>query len=142
MTLLTRMLATARYLTLMRQARELRGIIDTLPKSAQRALATLALAEIEKVAREPEPRRYGDTGTDPYTPWSNAAGQAYLRAKSPVAQLKLKGIATWIAVVFHETRESPHPSLEAVHREVLGFLGILKGTYAAHARSVGTRAIA
>jgi hypothetical protein len=135
MTLLTRMLATARYLTLMRQARELRGMIDTLPRSGQRALATLALAEIERVARDPEPRRFGDSGSDPYVPWSNAAHEAFQRAKSPVAQLKLKGMASWIAVVFHETRESPHPSLEAVHREVLGFLGILKGTYAAHARN-------
>lgn len=134
MTLISRMLATARYLTLMRQARELRGMIETLPRSAQRALATLALAEIERVAQEPEPRRFGDSGSDPYQPWSNAAHEAFRRARSPVAQLKLKGMASWIAVVFHETRESPHPALESVHREVLGFLGILKGTYAAHAR--------
>lgn len=135
MTLLTRMLAFARYVTLMRQARELRRIIDTLPKSAQRALASLTLAEIEKAALDPQPQRYGNTDSDPYRPWSNAASEAFARAKSPVAQLKLKGIATWMAVVFHETKDSPHPMLEAVHREVLGFLGILKGTYAANARA-------
>ena len=135
MTLLTRTLALARYLTLMRQARELRRIIGTLPKSAQRALASLALGEIEKAALDPQPQRYGDTDDDPYRPWSNAATEAFARAKSPVAQLKLKGIATWMAVVFHETKDSPYPMLEAVHREVLGFIGILKGTYAAQARA-------
>lgn len=142
MTFLTRMLALVRYVTLMRQARELRRIIDSLPKSAQRALASLTLAEIELAAKDPTPGRYGNTDPDPYSPWSNAANDAFARAKSPVAQLKLRGIATWMAAVFHETKDSPHPMMESVHREVLGFLGILKGTYASTPRGAAARAAA
>ena len=142
MRILTRLLALARYLTLARQARELRRMLDALPRSAQRALATMAMAEIEKASGAPQPRYYADTDSDPYQPWGTAAGEAFLRARSPVPQLKLKGIAVWLAVVFHETRDSPHPLLQGMHREVLGFLGLLKGTYELHARAGATRAAA
>ena len=142
MRMLTRVLALARYLTLARQSRELRRLIDALPRSAQRALATLAMAEIEKAAASPQPRYYADAESDPYQPWGTAAGDAFGRARSPVPQLKLRGIAVWLAVVFHETRNSPHPLLQDVHREVLGFLGRLKGTHGGNTRTAGARAAA
>jgi hypothetical protein len=42
----------------------------------------------------------------------------------------LRGIATWIAVVFYETENSNHTGLQSIHREVLGFMGELRGTFA------------
>lgn len=130
MRFLSRILAFARYLKLNRQAREIKRIIGSLPGSAHRALATLTMAEIAAAAKEPMPHLYGSSITDRYQPWGDASDQAFERARSPVAQLKLKGIALWLAIVFHETQDAQHPGLQAVHREVLGFLGLLKGTYA------------
>lgn len=133
MKVVIRLLALARYLMLARQAREIRRIVMELPVSAQRAVGQLAMAEIQSAARLPSPHLYGSEIEDRYQPWGDASQQAYARAQSRTPQLKLRGIALWLAVVYHETRESAHPQLQGVHRDVLGLLGQLKGTYAAHA---------
>ncbi len=129
MKVMIRLLALARWLMLSRQARELRRIVQELPVSAQRAVGQLAMAEIQNAARAATPHFYGSEVEDRYQPWGDATQQAFAKAQSKTPQLKLRGIALWLAVVYHETRESPHPSLEAIHRDVLGMLGILKGTY-------------
>jgi len=141
MKVMIRLLALARWLVLHRQARELRRIVQELPLSAQRAVGQLAMAEIQNAARIPQPHFYGSAVEDRYQPWGDATQQAFAKAQSKTPQLKLRGIALWVAVVYHETRESPHPQLQALHREVLGLLGVLKGTHAGHAvRSVPARA--
>jgi hypothetical protein len=133
MKVVIRLLALARFLMLARQAREIRRIVRELPVSAQRAVGQLAMAEIQNAARLPAPHLYGSELEDRYQPWGDATQQAYSRAQSRTPQLKLRGIALWLAVVYHETRESVHPQLQGVHRDVLGLLGQLKGTYATHA---------
>jgi hypothetical protein len=134
MKVVIRLLALARWLMLSRQAREMRRIVQELPMSAQRAVGQLVMAEIQNAARVPQPHLYGSEVEDRYQPWGDASQQAYARAQSKTPQLKLRGIALWMAVVYHETRESPHPLLQSVHREVLGMLGVLKGTYPGQTR--------
>lgn len=129
MKVVIRLLALARWLMLNRQARELRRIVQELPVSAQRAVGQLAMAEIQNAARLPQPHLYGSEVEDRYQPWGDATQQAFAKSQSKNAQIKLRGIALWVAVVYHETRESPHPQLQAMHRDVLGLLGVLKGTY-------------
>lgn len=131
MKVVIRLLALARWLMLSRQAREMSRIVGELPMSAQRAVGQLAMAEIQNAAREPQPHFYGSDVEDRYQPWGDASQDAYAKAQSKTPQLKLRGIALWVAVVYHETRESPHQQLQAVHRQVLGMLGTLKGTYPA-----------
>lgn len=133
MKLLIRALVLTRYLTLNRQAREIRRIVQALPVTAQRAVGQLAMAEIQNASKEPVPHLYGSENVDRYQPWSETATQSFGKARSRVPQLKLRGIAMWLAVVYHETRDSQHTSLLEIHREVLGLLGLLKGTYAAGA---------
>ena len=133
MKVVIRLLALARFLMLSRQAREIRRIIEELPISAQRAVGQLAMAEIQSAARSPSPHLYGSEAADRYQPWGNATELAYSKAQSKVAQLKLRGIALWLAVTYHETADTRHTHLRAVHRDVLGMLGQLKGTYAANA---------
>ena len=133
MKVMIRLLALARYLMLSRQARAIRRIIEALPVSAQRAVGQLAMVEIQTAARSAAPHLYGSEQTDRYQPWGDATELAFAKAQSKVPQLKLRGIALWLAVAFHETSESPHSHLRGVHRDVLGMLGLLKGTYAAHA---------
>jgi len=132
MKVVIRLLALARYLMLSRQARDIRRIVEELPISAQRAVGQLAMAEIRNAARAVTPHMYGSQVEDRYQPWGDATQLACHKAQSRTPQLKLRGIALWLAVTFHETRDSSHPSLQGVHREVLGLLGLLKGTYAAN----------
>ena len=136
MKVVIRLLALARWLMLSRQAREMRRIVQDLPMSARRAVGQLAMSEIQNAARIPQPHLYGSDVEDRYQPWGEATQQAFAKAQSRTPQLKLRGIALWMAVVYHETRESPHPLLQSVHREVLGLLGVLKGTYPGTGRPV------
>lgn len=130
MKVVIRLLVLARYLILRRQSRELRRIVAELPVTAQRAVGQLAMSEIRNAARCQQPHLYASQVEDRYQPWGDATQQAFAKAQSRTPQLKLRGIALWLAVVFHETRDSPHVNLQSIHREVLGMLGLLKGTYA------------
>lgn len=132
MKVVIRLLVLARYLMLSRQAREIRRIVQELPISAQRAVGQLAMAEIQNAARSTTPHLYGSEAGDLYQPWGEATQQALAKAQSKTPQLKLRGIALWLAVAYHETRESGHASIQGVHRDVLGMLGVLKGTYTGH----------
>lgn len=132
MKVVIRLLALARWLMLSRQAREIRRIVLELPISAQRAVGQLAMAEIQSAARLATPHLYGSEVEDRYQPWGDATQLAYAKAQSRTPQLKLRGIALWLAVAYHETRDSTHANLQGVHRDVLGLLGLLKGTYAAN----------
>jgi hypothetical protein len=129
MKVVIRLLALARFLMLSRQSREIRRIVQELPVSAQRAVGQLAMAEIQNAARLPAPHFYGSEIEDRYQPWGDATQVAFSKAQSRTPQLKLRGIALWLAVAYHETRDSVHPQLQGVHRDVLGLLGLLKGTY-------------
>ena len=129
MKVVIRLLVLARYLMLARQAREIRRLVQELPVTAQRAVGQLAMTEIRNAARLVSPHLYGSQVEDRYQPWGDATDQAYRRAQQRTPQLKLRGIALWLAVVFHETRDSSHASLQGLHRDVLGLLGLLKGTY-------------
>lgn len=133
MRVVIRLLVLARYLMLGRQLREIRRIVQELPVSAQRAVGQLAMAEIQNAARLATPHFYGSEAGDRYQPWGDATQQAFAKAQSRTPQLKLRGLALWLAVVYHETRETPHPALQGLHRDVLGLLGLMKGTYAAQA---------
>lgn len=133
MKVVIRLLALARYLMLLRQLREIRRIVLELPITAQRAVGQLAMSEIRNAARCSQPHLYGSQVEDRYQPWGDATQQAFAKATSRAPQLKLRGVALWLAVVFHETRDSSHTQLQSIQREVLGILGQIKGTYAAHA---------
>ena len=135
MSFLIRLLSTLRYMTLRRQLREMRTIVESLSPSTRSAVATLTMGEIQNAARAPVPHLYGAQDVHRYQPWSDAATQAFGKARSSVAQLKLRGIALWLAVVYHETRDMPHVGLTEIHREIRGMLGHLKGTYAGAAAS-------
>ena len=48
------------------------------------------------------------------------------RVRDRSIQLRQRSVALWLAVVYHETRQSPDAGLQAVHREVLGILRELR----------------
>ncbi|MCX7555779.1 hypothetical protein OS187_02915 [Xanthomonadaceae bacterium JHOS43] len=140
MKLLIRALVFCRYIVLNRQAREIKRSIQSLPVTAQRAVGQLAMTEIENADRTPVPHLYGSSSTDIYQPWGDGATLAFDRARSRVPQLKLRGTALWLAIAYQETRESPHASMQTLHRDVLGMLGLLKGTYTGQAPTIANAA--
>ena len=129
MKLLIRALVFCRFITLSRQMREIKRTVQAMPVTAQRAIGQISMSEIGAAAHTPVPHLYGSSSTDIYQPWGDGASLAFQRARARVPQLQLRGVALWLAVVYQETRESPHASMQGLHREVLGLLGLLKGTY-------------
>ena len=129
MKLMFRIQVLGRYMTLNRQAREIKRVIQSLPVTSQRSVGQLVMTEIEAAAQTMEPHLYGSTTTPAHRAWGNGASQAYSRSQSRVQQLRLRGVALWLAIVYHETRASKFPGFDGLRREVLGMLGTLKGTH-------------
>jgi hypothetical protein len=127
--LLTRLLVFCRYTVLNRQLREIKRSVFELPVTAQRAVGNLVMSEIEAATKTPVPHLYGSSSTDVHQPWGDGATLAFTRARSRVPQLRLRGLALWLAIVYQETNDSPHASMQSLHREALGLMGLLKGTY-------------
>lgn len=48
------------------------------------------------------------------------------RARSENVQLRMRGIATWIGIVYQETRSAADPETESLHRLVLRVIRLLK----------------
>lgn len=136
MKLLIHTLVFCRLILLNRHMRKIRRRIQDMPVSTRRTVGEITMEEIDAASRTPVPHLYGSSSSDIYQPWGDGATLAFRRTHARAAQLQLRGMAMWLAIVFHETRESPHAGMQAFHRETLGLLGLLKGTYE---NATGTR---
>jgi hypothetical protein len=120
MRLLITMLALTRLMVLKRQWREVLAVLNQFPENNRMLLAAFVYGEAQRAAKHPMPRFYGSNQTSGYRPWGDALDSAIERVRSNNTQLQMKGLAMWLAVVYHETRETGHPGLEALHQEVAG----------------------
>lgn len=120
------MLTQWRRHMLARQAAVVSRAVQGLSAEQRRQTAEQTLSEIQAAARLPLPHLHGDSGASLYRPWSPVAAKAASRVKDRSLQLRQRSIATWLAVVYHETRAAPDEGLLAVHRQVLGMLRDLK----------------
>lgn len=123
---MSRLIAMSRSFVLARQIKEIEKCVGEMNKLGLRQLATLTLREMGIASKSEFPHLYGSTIQDPYRPWGDASDQAFERVKSDNSQLKLRGLATWITVVYHETRDSQHNRIATMHKEVQRTLRRLK----------------
>ena len=128
MDMLISVLAQYRRLMLSRQAAVVRAAVAAMTAEQRRQAAENTLAEIRAAAALPMPHLYGDSEPVPYRPWTPVAETMARRAQDRAIQLRLRSIALWLAVVYHETREARGDGLQAVHRDVLGILRELKAS--------------
>lgn len=126
MDVLITMLTHLRRWMLARQAKAVRAAVAGFTPEQRKATADQTLAEIQAAACLPLPHRHGDPGGPLYQPWTPVAAQAAHRTRDRTLQLRQRGVALWLAVVYHETRQAQDAGLQAVHREVLGLLRELK----------------
>ena len=127
------MLTQWRRWMLSRQAQVVRKAVQALTPEQRKQAADQTLAEIQAAACLPVPSLHGDNVQQPYQPWSPVAAQAVRRIGDRAVQVRQRGVALWLAVVYHETRQARDPGLQAVHREVLGILRELKEQVKANA---------
>ncbi len=126
MRIVKRIIAISRATRLGREFRDIDGIIRALPREARQKLALFTLRELAQASRCEFPHLYGTPPETRYAVWGTGADTGLARAHSDNPQVRLRGVALWLAVVFHETRDSEHAQIEAVHRQVLGVLRQLK----------------
>ena len=128
MDMLISLLALYRQRMLSRQAAVVRAAVHGMSGDQRRQAADQTLEAITEAARLPMPHLYGDAAPVLYRPWTPVAETMAKRAQDRAIQLRLRSIALWLAVVYHETRGAPGDGLQAVHREVLGILRELKAS--------------
>lgn len=128
MDMLISLLTQYRRLMLARQAAVVRAAVLALTAEQRRIAADQTLNDIRLAAEMQSPHLYGDAEPMPYRPWTPVAETMARRASDRATQLRLRSIAMWLAVVYHETRSAPGESMQAVHRDVLGILRELRAS--------------
>ncbi len=126
MKLLVPVIAMLRARQLGRQFNAIERSIRALSKRNCTQLSTLTLREIGQAAQNDCPHLYGTAPELRYLPWGRGTDTGYARAQSANTEVCLRGIALWLAVAYHETRNSPHAAVQAQHRQLLHVLRELK----------------
>ncbi|WP_430390555.1 hypothetical protein [Dyella sp. 20L07] len=126
MRIVTQLIAMNRGRQLNRQLREIERNIRALPKRSRARLGTMALREIGQASRSDFPHLYGTPPEQRYLPWGQGTDIGFARARSDNPEVAMRGIALWLAVAYHETKDNPHRSLQPRHRELMRLLRELK----------------
>ncbi len=121
-----RTLALARYLTLRNQLKDLDKAIGSLSLDQRRALYALSQKEFANAAASSVPHLYASENPERYSPWGNGTAIALDRIKSDNLPLKLRGIALWLAVAYHETKDVPYSEMQDMHRAVMRTVRLLR----------------
>ncbi|WP_426689258.1 hypothetical protein [Rhodanobacter ginsengiterrae] len=126
MQLLTPLLVMMRARQLGRQFRDIERTVRALPKRSRERLSTLTLREIGQASRSDFPHLHGTAPEARYLPWGQGTEAGYERARSGNAEVAMRGVALWLAVAYHETKNSPYPSLQPQYRQLMQLLRELK----------------
>jgi hypothetical protein len=126
MQIVTRLFAMNRARQLQRQFRQIEQKIQLLPLRARARLSVATLREIGQASQCDFPHLYGTSSDQRYKPWGEGTDIGYGRAQSDNAEVSMRGIALWLAVAYHETKDSPHNNLQPHHRQVLRVLRELR----------------
>jgi hypothetical protein len=126
MRLIVPFIALVRGQQLDRQFRRIGKSLDALPATARARLSLLTLREIGQAARGEFPHLYGTPPQERYLPWGRGTATGFARAISDNPEVALRGIALWLAVAYHETKDSPYPFVRSRHRQLLRVVRELK----------------
>jgi hypothetical protein len=126
MQILTPLFVAMRARQLGRQFRDIERSIRALPKRSRDRLGMLTLREVAQAARCDFPHLYGTAPESRYLPWGQGTDIGYERSRSSTAEVALRGMALWLAVAYHETRDATHAGLQLQHRHLLHLLRELK----------------
>ena len=126
MRLLTQLIALNRARQLNRQLRDIQQAIQGLSRQNRMRLGTLALREIGQATRCDFPHLYGTPPEERYLPWGQGTEIGYTRARSENVEVAIRGIALWLAVAYHETKDAQLGGLQSVYRQLMRQLRELK----------------
>lgn len=119
MQLLTRMIALTRAIQLRRQYREINKALEQFPANVRRQLAAIALREFANASKSEFPHLYATPPEDKYRAWGSGTDIGLERLRSDNLQVRLRGAALWLAVAYHETKDSPFGEQQDLHRQLM-----------------------
>lgn len=128
MQFVTRLIALTRAMQLRRQFREINKALEQLSPNARRQLAAISLREFTNASKSEFPHLYGTPPEEKYRAWGSGTEIGLERLRSDNVQVRLRGVALWLAVAFHETKDSPFGEQQDLHRQVMRSLRALKET--------------
>jgi hypothetical protein len=128
----TRLIAVTRAMQLRRQFREINRSLEQLAPNVRRQLAAIALREFASASKSEFPHLYATPPEEKYRAWGTGTDIGLERLRSENLQVRLRGIALWLTVVFHETKDSPFGEQQELHRQVMRSLRTLKETVPAN----------
>lgn len=128
MQLVTRLIALSRAVQLRRQFREINKALEELAPATRRQLAAIALREFANAAKSEFPHLYATPPDEKYRAWGSGTDIGLERLRSDNLQVRLRGVALWLTVVFHETKDSAFGEQQELHRQVMRALRTLKET--------------
>jgi len=126
MHIMTRLIALSRAMQLRRQFREINKTMELLPPNARRQLAGIALREFSSASKCEFPHLYSTPPEEKYRAWGSGTDIGLERLRSDNLQVRLRGVALWLTVAFHETKDSPFGEQQELHRQVMRSLRSLK----------------
>jgi hypothetical protein len=126
MRLVTRVIALSRAIQLRRQLREVNKALEQLPPALRRQLAAIAIREFNSASSSEFPHLYGTPPEDKYRAWGAGTEIGLERLQSENLQVRLRGIALWLTVAFHETKDSTYAEQQDLHKQVMRALRSLK----------------
>ncbi len=137
---INRIISMSRAAQLGRQLREVEQSMNNMTQPTRVRLAGLVMREIDQAARCEFPHLYGTPPELRYKLWGTGTETGIERAKSDNLQVRLRGMALWLAVAYHETREASFNDSQNMHRRIQGIVRKLKESVPANAE--GNRAVA
>ncbi|MBL8299108.1 MAG: hypothetical protein JNN30_12285 [Rhodanobacteraceae bacterium] len=124
--LIWRLVATKRAYQLQREFKEIDKLMSVLNNASRLQLATLTQKEFSAAAKSEFPHLYGTPPEQRYSAWGSGTTIGLSRARSDNLPVRLRGIALWLTVAYHETRGTTLPALDSVHRSLLRALRVLR----------------
>jgi hypothetical protein len=126
MRLLTQLIAINRTRQLGRQFRDIERGIQALSRQHRARLSTLTLREIGQATKCDFPHLYGTPPEERYLPWGQGTDIGHTRARSDNTEVAIRGIALWLAVTYHETKDAQQAGLQTQYRRLMRVLRELK----------------
>lgn len=126
MQFVTRLIALSRAVQLRKQFREINKALEDLAPTARRQLAAIALREFANASKSEFPHLYATPPDEKYRPWGSGTDIGLERLRSDNMQVRLRGVALWLTVAYHETKDSPFGEQQELHRQLMRSLRSLK----------------
>jgi len=126
MRLVSHLIAVNREMRLRRQLADIERVVLSLPVRAHADLQHLVRREMEQASACDHPHLYGSLGQERPGGTGQGPDLGMAKARSGNPLIATRGVALWIASVYHETLGAERPASSDLHRQILRLMRQIK----------------